>query len=71
MVAGAKGKGVATSFSKSVLESLTRCSSEVGLYGACIKAGLPDIQKGQCEKQFLTMKRCFRAELKQSLRKKK
>ncbi len=64
-------KQVATSFSKSVLSSLTRCSSEVGLYGACIKQGLPDIQKGMCEKQFLTLKKCFRSALKLSLKKAK
>lgn len=62
-------RGAATSFSKSVLESLTKCSSEVGLYGACIKQGLPDVQKGMCEQQFLTLKKCFRTQLKQSLRK--
>ena len=64
-------KHAATSFSKSVLQSLTKCSSEVGLYGACIKQGLPDIQRGMCEKQFLALKKCFRAELRQSLKKTK
>jgi len=60
---------VANGFSKSVLASLTTCSPEVATYGACIKQGLPDIQRGMCEKQFLALKKCFRKELRESMRK--
>jgi len=55
-------------FSKSVLASLTRCSAEVTSYGACLKEGLPDVQKGMCDPQFRALKKCFRAQLRQSLR---
>ena len=59
----------ANSFSKSVLASMTTCSLEVATYGACIKQGLPDIQRGMCEKQFMALKKCFRKEFRESLRK--
>ena len=63
-----KGGEFHARFSKSVSASLTRCAPEVGAYGGCIKAGMPDVQKGMCEAEFGALKKCFRKALRESLR---
>jgi len=61
-------KPVPNRFPRSVTRALTQCSSEVAVYGSCIKKSLPDIEQGMCEQQFAALKKCFRTQLKQSLK---
>jgi len=53
------GAGRATPFTDAFREGLKRCNPQAQAYGACLKAMLPDVEKGGCEPQFAALKTCF------------
>ncbi|KAI3431830.1 hypothetical protein D9Q98_010583 [Chlorella vulgaris] len=40
-------------------EGLRSCSKEVQHYGLCLKATLPEVEKGICEREFQQLKACW------------
>jgi hypothetical protein len=53
---------------KRILEGIRRglvsCSNEAKLYGTCVASKLPEVEKGQCEKEFVALKACMQQSLK-------
>ncbi|KAL6752567.1 hypothetical protein V8C86DRAFT_2718268 [Haematococcus lacustris] len=41
--------------------SLTTCAEQAAAYGACLKASLPEVERGMCAKEFAALRQCFAA----------
>lgn len=57
--------------SNAIQSGLAVCSTEAQHYGACIRAVLPDVDKGVCEREFQALKACMRKALRAALAKTK
>ncbi|GAQ87804.1 hypothetical protein KFL_003780100 [Klebsormidium nitens] len=42
-----------------IRQGLRKCSSEAKAYGTCVASKLPEVEKGQCEKEFAALKACM------------
>jgi hypothetical protein len=40
-------------------EGLRACGAEVQQYGLCLKATLPEVEKGVCEREFQKLRACW------------
>jgi len=63
------GSGATDRFTKAFVAGLAECRAQGSAYGQCVKAHLPDIEKGACEKEFVALERCFTASLRKQLAK--
>ncbi|KAF5842284.1 hypothetical protein DUNSADRAFT_7937 [Dunaliella salina] len=43
--------------------AMTACSSKASAYGACVKARIPEVEKGMCSQEFEAFKQCFSVKL--------
>jgi len=59
--------GSARKASESSLTAFSRamaaCSSKASVYGACVKAHIPEVEKGMCSQEFEAFKQCFYTKL--------
>lgn len=53
-----KGTGPG-SFTHAFREGLVRCRAQAQAYGACVRAALPAVEKGACEREFAALRACF------------
>jgi hypothetical protein len=53
------GGGAGKSFAASFKEGLVHCRAQVAAYGSCLKATLPGVEKGACEREFVALRTCF------------
>eukprot|EP00873_Tetraselmis_striata_P022034 jgi/Tetstr1/442298/TSEL_030439.t1 len=67
--AGAGGAHPSERFLRAFSAGLAECRKQGNAYGLCVKAHLPDIQKGACEAEFRAMEQCFTASMRRQLAK--
>ncbi|KAL4439823.1 hypothetical protein ABPG75_002824 [Micractinium tetrahymenae] len=55
-------------FTSAFSEGLRACNKEVQQYGLCLKATLPEVEKGVCEQEFQQLRTCWLRAFRASLR---